>query len=82
MRLLLFLILNILLFGCNQKQPTNYDLVIKNTNIIDIITGEIVPRDILISEGRIVKVAPANVHEGQYTDHSVSPVAELSLNFA
>lgn len=67
MRLLLFLILNILLFGCNQKQPTNYDLVIKNTNVIDIITGEIVPQDILISEGRIVKVATANVHEGQYT---------------
>lgn len=65
MRPFLFLILSILLFGCNQNQQTNYDLVIKNTNVIDIITGEIVPQDILISEGRIIKVA-ADFSEDQY----------------
>ena len=51
------LILSIVVFSCKNDESINYDLIIENGNIIDIVTGNISKQTIFINEGRIVKLS-------------------------
>lgn len=53
----------LLLFSCEMDEKVNYDIIIKNGNIIDLETGTISVRDILITDGRIIKLIPSDVSE-------------------
>lgn len=49
-----------LLAGCKADEKTNYDILIKNGNLIDLETGVISVQDILITDGSIIKVIPSD----------------------
>jgi hypothetical protein len=53
------LLLALLVFFNCKEEITTYDLVIKNGNVIDIVTGKTEKQTIFINEGRIVKLANA-----------------------
>jgi imidazolonepropionase-like amidohydrolase len=42
--------------GCNEVPTERYDLILKNGNVIDLKTGTITVKDILITDGRIKKL--------------------------
>ncbi len=52
---LIFLMFFVLL-NCSEQSKENYDLIIKNGNVIDIVSGEINQQDIYILNGRIKKI--------------------------
>jgi imidazolonepropionase-like amidohydrolase len=43
-------------FGCNKEHTFTYDVILKNGNIINLETGTISVKDILIKNGRIKKL--------------------------
>lgn len=52
-----FILVCILLFySCTKEKIQNYDIAIRNGNIIDLRTGNIKTQDIFISDGRIQKI--------------------------
>ena len=51
------LLLTILFFSCKKEEPINYDLVIENGNVIDIVSGNIKKQTIYINDGRIVELS-------------------------
>lgn len=46
-----------LFFGCKKEEQINYDLVIENGNVIDIVSGKIDKQTIFVNDGRIVKIS-------------------------
>lgn len=54
--------------GCKQTEATTYDIVIKNGNVVDLATGAIATKDMLIRDGKVIKItAPNSQHNGSAT---------------
>ena len=78
-RLSLFFIL-LSSIGCNEVQTERCDLLLKNGNVIDLETGTIAVKDILITDGRIEKLMLPSEAEAisannviDVTDHYILP---------
>ena len=69
-RFVLLLVL-VVCFNC-KEEVTNYDLIIENGNVIDIVSGNIDNKTIFINEGRIVKLLN--------TEDNASYTSELILD--
>ena len=52
----------LLFLSCAQKPSETFDLVIENGTLIDLETGELSQKHILISDGRIKKVISIGFH--------------------
>jgi imidazolonepropionase-like amidohydrolase len=50
-------------FGCKKENTLTYDVILKNGNVIDLETGYITLKDILITDGRIEKLILPNDDE-------------------
>lgn len=46
----------LLIVGCDQVEKSTYDIIVKDGNVIDLVTGEISQNDIFITNGKIVKI--------------------------
>jgi hypothetical protein len=51
------LLVLIVFLNCKKEEQLAYDLVIKNGNVIDIVSGNINKKSIFINDGRIVKLS-------------------------
>ncbi|MFS4468009.1 amidohydrolase family protein [Maribacter sp. 2210JD10-5] len=59
------LIICFLLIGC-PPLPEESDVIIKNANIIDMVTGEIKKRDVFIAKGRITQIVSEGAKDIYY----------------
>ncbi len=57
---LLIIALILILFNCKEQSSESYDLVLRNGNVIDIVSGEIHQQDLYISDGIIKKIEASN----------------------
>ena len=55
----------ILLNSCSSEKKEQFDILIKNGNIIDLETGTILQQDILITNGRIKKIYSCHMKQKQ-----------------
>ncbi|GMN09251.1 amidohydrolase family protein [Croceitalea sp. MTPC9] len=65
MRPFLVLLACFLLMGC-PPLPDKSDIIIKNANVIDIVTGEIEKKDIFITDGRITQIITKGEGDAYY----------------
>ncbi len=66
--------------GCKKENMLRYDVILKNGNIINLETGNVTVKDILIKDGRIEKIRLPNDDEHisatkviDVTDHYILP---------
>lgn len=53
----------LLMVDCKVDEKSNYDILIKNGNLIDLETGNISVQHIAITNGRIIKVMPSDARD-------------------
>ena len=83
MRCALYLLF-ILLIGhsCSTEKKEHYDILIYNGNVIDLETGKVQKRDILISDGQIKKMLPAQSKTSfEVSEKSMRPTNTFFLVF-
>jgi len=67
----LLLLLILVIFSCKEKPKEQFDLVIKNGNVIDLETAIIESQDIFISDGRIEKITSAKTFKNYEAEQTV-----------
>ena len=51
----------LIVVGCKTQEQQNYDLVLLNGNVVDLVSGDLLKQDIFIKQNRIVKITTKSV---------------------
>jgi len=74
---LLFILIFVL--GCTIDTQVHYDILLKNGRVIDLETGAISVKDILIRDGKIIKVIDTNSNENVSATDSLDATGKYIL---